>query len=1206
MTAHSTHNRKYAQPTDVADTGNPACYGRAVGVTAINPNTGDNYARTHQGFTNTQAFQNFLGQTNAFAWGKAAFGPTENGGIQGVVYYDTMRGEDDPRYGRAEVYQPGIPGLTVRLRDKTQRTVLATTKTTSWDSNLPTGCQGPAFTFLNKNTDCYDGLRVFNQVRNGVFDGQYRFDQCWVSTDANGVKRCVAQNSPGATLGPIPPGEYVIEVVRPNGTVYSADGSTRRAPLYEVVKEEDKNLDFGETMTPSPLYLPGECVGSMHTVPQYLTWFPDQQIESLFAGQQRPLCDRRKVYLNTGSTAMADFFLFTEVPIAGHIYGFILDDTANEFDPASPQFGEKFAPPWLPVSVKDYTGREISRVYADQYGVFNALVPSTYTSNTPLPSGVSPAMITTCMNSRTKPDGTEDPFHNKQYAEFCYVLQYMPGATTYLDTPVVPVAAFAGPDQNPLDCEFPDGTPRINQVSVGGNGVNGGPFVARDPDGTISANQVVTITAMGDVDVPEPGLLPRTAAYQHLHDNQQDQEYQPRLRIWFDAGYSDHQRKPLTDVQWTPSTITGKLDPATGTGELVVTRGDNGKSSLTGVTVTVGLQPGQAIRVVSAPSAIDVYPGAIQSAIDNSNPGDLILVAPGVYFEPVVMWKRVQLQGWGEGSTAIDAVKVPAEKMQWIRTKLQQLVDTGAVDLVPGQEVAIDPGQPGIEPPLLNTEEGAGVLVLARQGSFTQAENARIDGFTIRGSDGAGGVIANGFASYLEISNNRISNNNGLYSGGIRLGHTELVTQVGANTVYPDAGNDHVQIHNNQITMNGGEGGVGGGVTLCPGSHYYSVTQNWVCGNFSVGDGGGIAHYGLSNEGSITNNSILFNENFYQGSAVSGGGILISGQPATQGSTISPGSGNVIISGNLIQGNAAGTGDGGGIRVTQANGQDIVSNRTAPNRWYTVGIYNNVIADNVAALAGGGISLQDSVKVKIVHNTIVNNDSTATSSLAFSPGNPNQSNPQPAGIVSRTHTPQLALYSTMRILPDTFSNPVLEDNIVWHNRSFYFYGDRTASPAVYKLRPDLTADELPSYADLGVLGGLNLKLAPKTCLLTSTTGYDPSNKSGNPSFAAQYVNGQRGVTINYPEATTAIEPPPAFDEGGNFIRIRFGPLTTTKKVGGVWVPRGDYHIQDGSSAMDAGNTAYQTYSLGLDFDGKARPDLATGKADIGATEIQKP
>ena len=158
------------------------------------------------------------------------------------------------------------------------------------------------------------------------------------------------------------------------------------------------------------------------------------------------------------------------MPIAGHIVGGILDDTANEFDPNSPQFGEKFAPPFMPIAIQDWTGREIGRTYSDEYGRFNALVPSTYTANLPQPSGMSPNMLTTCMNhpGPILVDGVlkQDPLFNPQYSTFCYTFQYMPGATTYLDTPVVPSAAFAGPDQFPLDCEFPDGTPRISSVTV--------------------------------------------------------------------------------------------------------------------------------------------------------------------------------------------------------------------------------------------------------------------------------------------------------------------------------------------------------------------------------------------------------------------------------------------------------------------------------------------------------------------------------------------------------------------------------------------------------------------------------------------------------------------------------------------------------------------------------------------------------------------
>ena len=52
----------------------------------------------------------------------------------------------------------------------------------------------------------------------------------------------------------------------------------------------------------------------------------------------------------------------------------------------------------------------------------------------------------------------------------------------------------------------------------------------------------------------------------------------------------------------------------------------------------------------------------------------------------------------------------------------------------------------------------------------------------------------------------------------------------------------------------------GGGVTFCIGSDYYKLNYNWICGNMSSGDGGGVAHLGFSYNGDISKNTIIFNQ----------------------------------------------------------------------------------------------------------------------------------------------------------------------------------------------------------------------------------------------------------------------------------------------------------------------------------------------------------
>ena len=115
---------------------------------------------------------------------------------------------------------------------------------------------------------------------------------------------------------------------------------------------------------------------------------------------------------------------------------------------------------------------------------------------------------------------------------------------------------------------------------------------------------------------------------------------------------------------------------------------------------------------------------------------------------------------------------------------------------------------------------------------------------------------------------------------------------------------------------------------------------------------------------------------------------------------VDEGTGNVTIEGNLIQGNLTGAGSGAGIRAFAVNAEDVGVSPDDDTSWYRLNIVNNIIVNNVAAVSGAGISLQDVLRANIVNNTIVNNDSTATGSLAFTAGAAN-STPQPAGVVIR-------------------------------------------------------------------------------------------------------------------------------------------------------------------------------------------------------------
>ena len=446
----------------------------------------------------------------------------------------------------------------------------------------------------------------------------------------------------------------------------------------------------------------------------------------------------------------------------------------------------------------------------------------------------------------------------------------------------------------------------------------------------------------------------------------------------------------------------------------------------------------------------------------------------------VIMWKPVKLQGWGAGAVFINARPIPTDKIIAWQTKAQGLVDGGFITPLPAQPTAPF-GIGGLVGGVFPTEQGAGILVAGTRtgaGSFANNPNARIDGFTIVGSGEGGGIVVNGYAEDLQIGNNRITGNAGFFGGGVRVGHPLLSHAVadvndpsydptangGAGNidalVYDDGFNDNIRIHHNQIDRNGATGGAGGGISLHTGADDYRIQDNWICGNFTQGDGAGIGHLGRSNNGLIEDNFVIFNETFSQGSATSGGGIHIGGLAALEpdpvtGLLLSPGTGNVTVDSNLIRGNLAGGGDGGGISIVNVNGQDVANSLSNSGPWNAVDVFNNFINNNVTALAGGGVAIQDALKVSIRNNTVANNDSTATANVggAFLPNQFNRSLPQPAGIISREHSAVMAELMNLHVTAGagvpmdwlSFSDPVLRDDIILHNRSFYWANAATTT-----------------------------------------------------------------------------------------------------------------------------------------------------------------
>ncbi len=567
----------------------------------------------------------------------------------------------------------------------------------------------------NSQFKCFDGMHNWNQVQPAPYDGMYKFPSIAGRDPKTGVPaggtgsvagtnctKCVANPTDGTPM--LPAGQYVVEVIVPSG--------------YELVKEEDKNILIGDNyiapvtvefpnLATAVYILPDQaeiaalynasnpqnstqtlgrnsalpshegdtgsietfwpCVGTTRTVPDLISLYPQSGEVSPFAGANRPLCDRKLVTLTDQSSALAKFYVFTSTHAAAHFAGVITDDYTSEFDPFSPQFGEKFSPPNMPISIKDWSGTEISRVYSDQWGTYNGLNYSTWEVNPPNPTGYAPTMMITCMNDPGN-GATPDPLFNPAYSQFCYEIPFMPGQTQYMDTPVVPTSAYAGAGYNNPDCNYPDLTPAIAKV-VNTNAEGTSPALPAGSGPWVSAagsTHTLTITALGDKPVSNYGYSGPASTATPYNQKLITRHYGFGARCTaIGTGCSAVSSVTIggqaaTISSWSDTSIVVVVPSSIAAcpvqqqaryggstaqcGELVVTAG-NGKQSIDAITVTVG---GKKPTLLASGATI-------QSALDKAAPGDLIIVPPGSYNELLLMWKPVRLQGVGAASSVINA-----------------------------------------------------------------------------------------------------------------------------------------------------------------------------------------------------------------------------------------------------------------------------------------------------------------------------------------------------------------------------------------------------------------------------------------------------------------------------------------------------------------------------------------------------------------------
>ena len=1130
--------------------------------------------------------------------GNGVLDPAENGGIVGIVFNATTRNELNARLQANEDYEPGIPGVTVNLysalldgpergTDCSPENVIDDDDDGVVNDGCPTVGDFPesdiidACAAANADDDDFDGAvndgcPVAGPFGNPMYDpvtGEVLTDHL-VNTYAGGTDQwgqpsgCVARGADGAPIpDPLEMGPYCLEAANlsnqvsdvgaifdggyafaddcgnPDATdpldpeqllgdcspLAAGDYIVEAVPLpgYQVVKEEDINVFSGDQLV--PLIPPPPCAGKLHTV--HVT---DNPADALFDPGDPT---------NTQGVYNPDF----------------LDTTS----PLAPDGGSPYEGQDMPLC-----DRKLARLQNGQN------LNADFFTFTPVPvPGRIFGFLLDDVHIETNPAFIT-------YGEKKGIPNTPVGIRDFTGKLITTVMSDENgqfevllPSTGTYNCALPAGPcPGMYQVIGNDPGDPDQPNFDYNPN--YQTLKLVFDVWPGTTTLADVALFPISGFVRGEGDAGSGFQQPPLCgvadtvpQIWSvsqpymdegalvgsltigGSGFGGSGSVTFTDESGVPTSISS-ADPDVTWGatsieiELVALSLTAGPYQMT-VENAAGVSPsGLTFHVLGVgydPTVVTVAgpgPHAIQNAIEAASGDTLIVVGPGIYYENIILHgdtADVKLQGVGPGGVYPDGTPHVQGSVIDGRFFLANSADWFALlgEVNAGADVPLE------------VAGGPAVTVVADPNDFGAAFNFQVDGFTITGARSlgeGGGIFANQNANSLEISNNLVQTNGASFGGAIALGAPYR----------GDNNNNDIRIHHNRILNNGGIS-LAGAVGIFNGADNYDIGYNEFCGNYSAEYGGAISHFGLSPGGRIHHNRLYFNYAFDEGGAILVGGELpqvaeIPGEgpeaPPVPPPATSAGSGPVDIDHNLIQSNLSND-DGGGIRLLNPG-------------TFRVNITNNMVVNNVATDLGGGMSLDDASDVVIVNNTIARNISTATAEdsdhLAHG-----------AGLVSEGYSGPFADSLGLSCPPvgaDTcFVDPVLFNNIFWENRAYTWDG----AALVPALVP------ASGVIDLEVFTSGPETLTPNFSLCTEACpGSGIFNIAGDPLFVSPFETVLDAVSFR-------VEP---FFIDTIIVTVNLPPELV-----------GDYHLLDGSPAIDAGVVSLGGIDgPGTDYDDQPRPN----------------